>query len=770
MMAYLTRRQKFSNGGDVILPKPNPLSQQERNQAVFNDYVGRMKKYLGAGVDMPEWFVKDLIFKKADELGIELKADGGRIGFKYGGTWADWKVNYEDQMTFEEYLQNDSIVKEVQAIEKRAGGGQVIGKPGGLVEPGVMYYGKKVKKDTYSTFADMSVEKLRELGFTGKKYRKVGPPGKRYSLLTEEFKTWIKEQTPKAKTWRKGQGVSEKQLKKASKAKLTKTKVNQILKANSELKNGLRVFKLPLAIVDYNTTPNSVFAKVVESLDKDKVQIEGLKKVFKQAIKDGNYLTKDAYRKEMIVKAFMDDFAKHGQFTGEAKFNPILQEFKGKIPENAFSEINKTFKEWTKGKYEVEGFNRSTLDKHTTKNLKNWKPVKNVTELRLQVDDELRFLNDLNINEPNLSVEQVKKRFNQKFKTRPYWLETSFENRALQLYPHKIYGEGRFRIVEGVEIGERSPWLKKVYKNNLSGNFSRILAAADSFEDAGNMQMAKKYRKAAKDLFGSKGIITKVGGQAEHPWFYNYGKGLFQIDSLVKGDINNFKAKNFEIPIRNLIIEYESKTKPPTLARKKAIEAEVKLRRDFINQLTDIGDGGMARNVNFDFTAETGKKITNTTPDIYQLHTTGKLDPLELQARGTAYRTALINNLTKGDLNIKKTISAPMIKNFLKKMGRTAVKQVPLVGATWGAVDAAETKKRGLTDPDELTVGYHAGPDIAQWWSDYKEKDRNDWASTPLLNPFKKDENEEVINEEVVTENKPTYGPYANQIKDIKIP
>ena len=73
MMAYLTRRQKFSNGGDAILPKPNPLSPQERNQKVFNDYVGRMKKYLGAGVDMPEWFVKDLVTKKAEELGVELK-------------------------------------------------------------------------------------------------------------------------------------------------------------------------------------------------------------------------------------------------------------------------------------------------------------------------------------------------------------------------------------------------------------------------------------------------------------------------------------------------------------------------------------------------------------------------------------------------------------------------------------------------------------------------------------------------------------------------
>ena len=83
MMAHLTRRQKFSNGGDAILPQPNPLSPQERNQKVFNDYVGRMKHYL-TGADMPKWFVKDLIFKKADELGIELKASGGRIGRRFG--------------------------------------------------------------------------------------------------------------------------------------------------------------------------------------------------------------------------------------------------------------------------------------------------------------------------------------------------------------------------------------------------------------------------------------------------------------------------------------------------------------------------------------------------------------------------------------------------------------------------------------------------------------------------------------------------------------
>jgi hypothetical protein len=85
MMGYLTRRQKFSNGGDAILPQPNPLSPQERNQKVFNDYVGRMKKYLSSGVNMPEWFVKDLVTKKAEELGVELKADGGRIHLAKAG-------------------------------------------------------------------------------------------------------------------------------------------------------------------------------------------------------------------------------------------------------------------------------------------------------------------------------------------------------------------------------------------------------------------------------------------------------------------------------------------------------------------------------------------------------------------------------------------------------------------------------------------------------------------------------------------------------------
>ena len=99
---------------------------------------------------------------------------------------------------------------------------------------------------------------------------------------------------------------------------------------------------------------------------------------------------------------------------------------------------------------------------------------------------------------------------------------------------------------------------------------------------------------------------------------------------------------NQNIPIRKLITEYEKKKNPPTSARKKAIEAEIKLRRKFLNTMTDIGDGGMARNVTFDSTSKPGKiKVINKTPVIRA----GTVNPLELKMKGGWYRDALIKNL-----------------------------------------------------------------------------------------------------------------------------
>ena len=48
-----------------------------------------------------------------------------RPGFKYGGSWADWMVNFSDQMTFEEYLQDDNLVKKPHFLDRKAEGGKV---------------------------------------------------------------------------------------------------------------------------------------------------------------------------------------------------------------------------------------------------------------------------------------------------------------------------------------------------------------------------------------------------------------------------------------------------------------------------------------------------------------------------------------------------------------------------------------------------------------------------------------------------------------------
>ena len=108
-----------------------------------------------------------------------------RIGFKHGGSWADWMSNHSDQMTFEEYLQID-MDKPVHPINKSAGGRvyntRKYFKPGGLVEPGVTHYGKD------DELGDFIYEKTKE----GNKYYELEvremKEGKRQSLYRKSLK------------------------------------------------------------------------------------------------------------------------------------------------------------------------------------------------------------------------------------------------------------------------------------------------------------------------------------------------------------------------------------------------------------------------------------------------------------------------------------------------------------------------------------------------------------------------------------------------------
>ena len=51
---------------------------------------------------------------------------------------------------------------------------------------------------------------------------------------------------------------------------------------------------------------------------------------------------------------------------------------------------------------------------------------------------------------------------------------------------------------------------------------------------------------------------------------------------------------------------------------------------------------------------------------------------------------------------------------------------MPFIGpgmVAWGLSDVSKAHAAGLTDPDELTVAYNFGPEIAKMWSEYKAKE-----------------------------------------------
>ena len=78
-----------------------------------------------------------------------------RPGFKYGGSWADWQTNYSDQMTFEEYLQDDNITKKPHFLDRKAEGGRIGFAGGRLVKTGKMagkYFYWIGKGDNYRTY------------------------------------------------------------------------------------------------------------------------------------------------------------------------------------------------------------------------------------------------------------------------------------------------------------------------------------------------------------------------------------------------------------------------------------------------------------------------------------------------------------------------------------------------------------------------------------------------------------------------------------------
>tara|TARA_R100000963_G_scaffold32299_1_gene23921 strand:+ start:327 stop:1892 length:1566 start_codon:yes stop_codon:yes gene_type:complete len=73
------------------------------------------------------------------------------------------------------------------------------------------------------------------------------------------------------------------------------------------------------------------------------------------------------------------------------------------------------------------------------------------------------------------------------------------------------------------------------------------------------------------------------------------------------------------------------------------------------------------------------------------------------------------------------SLPVKVAKGIFKMGARTVGAAMPVIGPgliAWGVSDANKAYAAGLTKPDELTVAYNLGPEIAQAWSNWKTKEK----------------------------------------------
>ena len=324
--------------------------------------------------------------------------------------------------------------------------------------------------------------------------------------------------------------------------------------------------------------------------------------------------------RDTVVRSFLNHLENVGEFDGYEKIGPELKYLHGRTPDHRYEKINAYFRDWQNKKFEVEGIDRKNLTKEARKEIKNWSPQlrgerTKVREQRMQFMDEL--------NNKDISLAEVKKEFKKKFGKGKYYSDSTFKSTVNQFTQLKREGalptnsDGSKTLGYGIEKGERSPWLKQALAENVqfSGNYSRLIRAADEARAKGNLARAKTLEDSATRFFGTRGILTRLPGNAEHPLSYTYGgkDNILKVDSLVRGDLNQTKKVLFDNPVRDLKDEYNlSKT---TAKRKKEIRTAMESRKAFMNYLTSgTFDKGMAESVNFDFTPKKVYLSSTATP------------------------------------------------------------------------------------------------------------------------------------------------------------
>jgi len=376
------------------------------------------------------------------------------------------------------------------------------------------------------------------------------------------------------------------------------------------------------------------------------------------------------YAREMVVKTFIDYWNQNGAFDGNEKLSKILKQFQKDSVDKKFENINRYFMDWKDGKFEVPGVDRKNLDKNLLKDIKNYRP--NAKDVRsLTVAKQLKYLDGLS---PNLSFNQVEKLFAKQFPDNAQTLQHRL-NQLTQLKRNGAYntGAGNVAKIATIKIGDRPKWLIEGYGKGFTGNYGNLIKKADDLLAAGDKVNAERLYKAADKFFGPNGIFTKAAGEGEHPLSRNMGDGpignQLKINSLVSGDLNQFKKFNFDSPVRNAVLEYNN---PKTTdARRAELKIEIENRKKLMNILTEgPNQKGIVEPVKFNY----GSKTLTESVDVVDIDKVKNFDINEYITRGDDYRKSFVaqgeklglidksGNIIKQKLNIDLSIPEGRLK------------------------------------------------------------------------------------------------------------
>ena len=389
-------------------------------------------------------------------------------------------------------------------------------------------------------------------------------------------------------------------------------------------------------------------------------------------------------RKDMVVNGFVEYLKDNGEFDGGEKFLKSLEKFtEGKDIDHKYSEINKAWKSWIAGEFEVEGVDRTQLAKELKARNIDYSKIDNwsasASQKRgLKKKAAIEFLDNQNNKFPNRSFEDVEKLYKQKFPDRNIYLDV---NTLTDIKRTGVYksGDSTTSKYKSVSKGNRANWLKESYGQQFQGNYSKLIKAADQLEAAGEFKKAKRISDAADKFFGPNGIITNAKGEGEHALarlFDVYGKPdingnilpnpnrQLAINSLVSGDLNQFKKNFFDVPVKRYFDEYNNPE--TTAARRKELKTLIEDRKKTMNSLTGGQTKGIVAGDTVKFQYTPNKIIaTSNVEAIDTAFKKGNFNIDDYIARGTAYSDAFKVAGNKARIftktgDIKSTYSKPI--------------------------------------------------------------------------------------------------------------